>query len=59
MLTILIPSYLIIGIAIYLVYREDVVNHVAKNAASAYIKRIIYLVTFIVTMLLWPLLIGA
>jgi hypothetical protein len=59
MLTILIFSYFIVGFAIYLVYKEDVSTHVAKNAASIYIKRIIYIITFIVTMLLWPLLIGA
>ena len=59
MLIMLLLSYLIVGFAIYMIYKEDVAHHVAKNASSIYIKRIIYIITFIVTMLLWPLLIGA
>jgi len=50
--------YLIFGICLYLVYKEDVREHTSRVTTSNYMKRMIYIVTFIVTLLLWPLLLG-
>ena len=52
-------SYVLVGILVFVTYRKDVHEHVAKNAASSYIKRIIYIVAFLATIVAWPLLIGA
>lgn len=47
------------GILIFSIYRKDVQEHTSRVAASRFIKRIIYIVAFIVSVLAWPLLIGA
>ena len=51
--------YLLIGICLYLTYLDDIRQHSKDSKASKFIRRIIYIVTFIISVLLWPLLIGA
>jgi hypothetical protein len=57
MLEIGLMLYFLIGLALYLRYLEDIKAH--SETSVGYIRRIIYIVTFIVTVLLWPLIIGA
>ena len=51
--------YILIGILIFTIYREDIKRHANKVQANGFIKRIIYIVVFLTSLLAWPLLIGA
>lgn len=53
-----IMLYALVGICLYLIYVKDVQQHAKENLHSRYLRRIAYIITFIVTVLLWPLLAG-
>ena len=55
---ILLFLYLVAGFCIFYNYIGDVKEHAGRVANSKYISRIIYIVTFFATALMWPLLIG-
>ena len=50
--------YLVVGFCIFYNYFEDVTEHAKRVANSTYISRIIYIVAFFATVIMWPLLIG-
>ena len=52
---ILIMLYFLIGILVYWCFKHHVIEHILKVKANKYIARIIYIVTFLTTLLFWPL----
>ena len=53
-----IMLYILLGLCIYAIYIKDVHQHAKENLHSRYLRRIAYIVTFIITVLMWPLLVG-
>ena len=56
-LEILVVFYALFGVCLYLAYLKDVQTH-ALTIESKFLRKILYIVTFIVGIIFWPLLIG-